>query len=240
VTVTLVLVTPAVRALPILGSLPDALEGYIRPIPGLTNFTVFPWAAFVSAGVLVGMLLDSARTPDADRRANVWLGAIGVALAFVAWRASFLPPLDPRSAFWTTSASFFAIRLGVMIAGVTAAYLWEQRPALRPFDRFRAAPRNAEGRSVQAGKRWSPLLTLGRSSLFVYWIHVELVYGLISLPLHHAFSLQGAWLALAVFSALMVACAEAKDKLSNWWKGGSVTPHKSLAYAGSSAGVVKP
>jgi hypothetical protein len=220
VTATLVLMTPAVRALPLLASLPDLLVAYVRPIPGLTNFTIFPWAAFVSAGVLIGMLLDSARTPDADRRANVWLGAIGVALAFGAWRLSFLPPLDPRSAFWTTSASFFCIRLGVMIAGIPAAYLWEQRPT--------------------AGTRRSPLQTLGRSSLFVYWIHVELVYGLISLPLHHAFSLPGAWLALAVFSALMVACVVAKDKLSSWWKGGSVTPHKSFVYAGSSAGVVKP
>ena len=78
-----------------------------------------------------------------------------------------------------------------MIAGVAAAYVWEQRPG--------------------AGTRWSPLQTLGRSSLFVYWIHVELVYGLISLPLHHAFSLPGAWLALAAFSALMVACAAAKE-----------------------------
>jgi len=26
-----------------------------------------------------------------------------------------------------------------------------------------------------AGLRWSPLQLLGRSSLFIYWIHVELV-----------------------------------------------------------------
>ena len=35
-------------------------------------------------------------------------------------------------------------------------------------------------------------MQLGRTSLFIYWIHVELVYGLISLPLHRALSLPAA------------------------------------------------
>ena len=55
------------------------------------------------------------------------------------------------------------------------------------------------------GRRWSPLQLLGRSSLFIYWIHVELVYGMISHPLHGAFSLWGAWIGLLLFWPLMVA-----------------------------------
>ena len=31
-------------------ALPDAIEAYIRPLPGRTNFALFPWAAFVLAG----------------------------------------------------------------------------------------------------------------------------------------------------------------------------------------------
>ena len=99
----------------------------------------------------------------------------------MAYQASFLPPLHPRSGFWTTSISFFFIRLGLMIAAVGAAWLWEQRPT--------------------AGRRWSPLQMLGRSSLFVYWVHVELVYGLISLPLHGAFRLWGSWIGLVLVCA---------------------------------------
>jgi uncharacterized membrane protein len=226
-TAILVLVTPAVRAMPSLAPLPDPIEAYIRPVPDFTNFTIFPWAAFVTAGVVVGIVLDAARTPQADRRANLWLGAAGAALGFIAWRASFLPPLDPRSAFWTTSASFFFIRLGVMTAGLGALYIWEQRPVLGA----------ASGRSR---KRWSPVQTLGRSSLFVYWIHVEMVYGLVSLPLHHAFSLAGAWLALAAFTLFILACVVAKDRLVNWWKGSRLTPDRTFVYAGSTAAGVKP
>ena len=54
---------------------------------------------------------------------------------------------------------------------------------------------------------------LGRSSLFVYWIHVELVYGLFSLPLHKAFSLQGAWVGFALVCAFMTWLTHVKDNL---------------------------
>jgi uncharacterized membrane protein len=219
-TAAIVFFSPLVRSLSWLALLPDAVEAYIRPIPDLSNFPIFPWAAFVTAGVVVGLVLDTARTTDIERRVNIAIGAAGVALVLIARRASFLLPLDPRSAFWTTSASFFFIRVGTMLAALSLAYVWEQR--------------------ATAGKHSSPLQLLGRSSLFVYWIHVEMVYGLMSLPLHHAFSLRGAWIALGVFSLFMLACAAAKERLSNWWKGGTVSPGKTFAYAGTSAGGVKP
>jgi uncharacterized membrane protein len=192
-TFALVLITPAVRGFTALGMLPDGFEGYLRPIPGLTNFTLFPWAAFVMAGAAVGVLLDAARGETADRRLNLALLGAGLLIALAAFRASFLPPLDARSRFWTTSASFFFIRFGLMTAAIGLCWLWEHRPwPKRP---------------------WSPLQMLGRSSLFIYWIHVELVYGVISNPLHGAFSLRGAWAAFAVFSAAMLCAAAGKDHI---------------------------
>jgi uncharacterized membrane protein len=193
-TASIVLATPIVRHFAPLAALPDWIEGYLRPIPGLTNFTFFPWSAFVTAGALVGVMLDQAQTAEADRRANIAFGVAGLALAAIAYEASFLPPLHTRSSFWTTSASFFLIRLGIMTAAIGAAYLWEQRPS--------------------AGRRFSPLQLLGRTSLFVYWIHVELVYGLVSTPLHGAFSLSGAWLALGLFCVLMLLVAILKDYIA--------------------------
>lgn len=192
-TVAFVLATPVIRAIAALDALPNSLEGYLRPIPGLTNFTLFPWVAFVTAGGLVGVVLDGSRSPEADRRANIWLAVAGLAIAIGAYYASFLPPLDERSRFWTTSMSFFFIRLGIIVAAVGAAWLWEQRPTRR---------------------RWSPLQQLGRSSLFVYWIHVELVYGLISLPLHGAFSIAGSWTGAVMFCALMLGVVVLKDHVT--------------------------
>jgi hypothetical protein len=219
-TAAIVWVTPVIRNAPGLAVLSDSLEGYLRPIPGLTNFTFFPWMAFVTAGALTGVILDTARTLEADRRVNLGFAAGGLLLAFAAYKASFLPPLGVTSSFWTTSASFFLIRLGLMIAAVGFAYVWEQRPG--------------------AGSRWSPLQALGRASLFVYWIHVELVYGLISWPLHGSFSLAGAWLGLALMSLLMLAAVVGRDRGMKWWRGDTVNRYKTRAYFRSSAGGVKP
>jgi uncharacterized membrane protein len=60
--------------------------------------------------------------------------------------------------------------------------------------------------------RWSPLQQLGRSSLFIYWIHVEMVYGLISLRIHKGLSAPQAWGAFAAFSLFMLACAVARER----------------------------
>jgi len=182
-TLAFVLMTPVIRHLPGLEVLPDPLEAYLRPIPGLTNFAFYPWVAFLMAGGALGVILDGAHDGRLDRRVNLGCLAIGPMIAVVAYQASFLPPLHPRSGFWTTSISFFFIRLGLMIAAVGAAWLWEQRPS--------------------AGRRWSPLQMLGRSSLFVYWVHVELVYGSISIPLHKAFPWWGACVGVVLVCALM-------------------------------------
>jgi hypothetical protein len=60
---------------------------------------------------------------------------------------------------------------------------------------------------------WSPLQQLGRTSLFIYWIHVEMVYGAVSRPLHHALSFREAWVMLAAFVLLMLGVSMAKDRL---------------------------
>ena len=192
--------TPMVRGLPWLAELPDFIEGYLRPIPNLTNFAAFPWIAFVPAGAFVGVLIDDAREPSTEMRVNIGLGVGGLTVAIAAYWASFHPSLFAHSSFWTSSPSFFLLRLGLLVAAVAVAYAWERRPS--------------------AGRRWSPLRLLGRTSLFIYWIHVEMVYGLVSTPLHGGLSLRGAWTGLAVFCVFMVLCAIAKERTIRWWKAG--------------------
>ncbi len=186
--------TPAIRAASVLGVLPDVVEAYFRPTANLSNFVAFPWAAFVPAGAVLGMWIDAIRPASAELRLNLRLLAGGVLLVLVSFCLSYLPPLAGGSYFWTTSPAFFFIRTGIMCATVGVAYLWERRPWKRPG--------------------WSALESLGRHSLFIYWIHVEMVYGVISTPLHKRLSLGGAWAGLALFAALMVGCAALKD----WWE----------------------
>ena len=180
--------TTFVRSMPT-NVLPEALRAYIVPVPGLSNFVFFPWMALVFAGGVIGMLLDSAVSAARERQVNVWLGAGGVALAVFAFAASHLPSVLPDSSFWTTSPSFLFIRIGVVSAAVAIAYAW----------------------SRISGPGWSPIGQLGRTSLFIYWIHVEMVYGLISLPLHHSLSIRGAAASYVLFCAFMLLCSIGKD-----------------------------
>lgn len=201
----LALLSPLIYLAPIQG-LPDPLEAYIRPIPYLSNFVFFPWAAYVFAGVIPGLLLE-ATAASTERRTNAWLGIGGLTVAILSAAATYLPSPYPMSDFWTTSPSYFFLRTGLMTAAIGGAFAWESR--------FGGALKS------------SPLRQLGRSSLFVYWIHVELVYGLISRPWHHSMTLTAALIAWALFAVLMLGCSLVKDRVVCWWR----TPCESLAEA---------
>jgi uncharacterized membrane protein len=185
-TATMTLVTPFVRAATGLAALPDPIEAYLRPAGGYAAFPLFPWAGFLFAGVLVGDLVDAVRLghrrPWALQGPLLLLGVSGVVLATI---ASYQPALYPTADFWHDSPTIFFIRLGVVATLVPVAWLiegWSVRGWL-PLTPFRA------------------LVTLGRSSLFVYWIHVEMVYGLVAEPLKQALPLyatQVGWLLLAL------------------------------------------
>lgn len=65
---------------------------------------------------------------------------------------------------------------------------------------------------------WRSLERFGRSSLLVYWIHVELVYGYATWPLHGRLSLWGAIIACAAFSLLMYRAVIFRDRIVENWR----------------------
>ena len=183
--------TPIVRATPLFDPLPDAVEWYLRAPGGRAMFTLFPWAGFLLAGSAIGLWLDAAATDRTERSANRWLAVTGPALAIAAYGASFLPSIYERSDFWTSSPTFFFVRLGVLMATLPLAY---------------AARRLWPGRS--------PIEELGMASLFVYWVHVELVYGLLTLPLHRSLGFEQSVLGFALFSVLIYWLVRLKGRLT--------------------------
>jgi uncharacterized membrane protein len=165
-TTALALVAPLVRTAGWIDQLPALLQWYLRPTPGHTNFTLLPWAAFVIAGLGVGVAVAGARQESEERRLQLWLAALAVVGTAAAYWASLQPSIYPagRSTFWGASPTFFFIRLGIVTALLPLC--WSVR-------------------------RWMPaalgagLATLGAASLFVYWIHIELVYGGPAILLKH-------------------------------------------------------
>jgi len=59
------------------------------------------------------------------------------------------------------------------------------------------------------------LQEFGRASLFVYWVHVELVYGIVTAPIHRRLPFLLALTAFAVFTAAMFGLVRLKALLIN-------------------------
>jgi len=184
-----------VRQTMLLAWMPDAVLNYFRPLPGRDTFNFFPWAAFVFAGGAIGVLIEATRQAS-DRWLHAGFAAAGAALAVGAYAASSLPSPIPGTQFWTTSPAFFLLRLGILIAVVGIGYFYQ---ALSPL--------TAVGRT-------RPMQRFGRSSLFVYWIHVELVYGAATYRMHHTLSVGDTAIGFVLFALAMYALVLLKD----WWK----------------------
>ena len=199
VTIAITMVTPLVREWPLLAALPDAIEAYIRPIAGRTTFTIFPWAGFLFAGVIAGELIAAVRTEREEFRLHAGLLAAGLAGIALGYGASFQPSIYPVSNFWTSSPTFFFIKLGIATALL---------PIARAIDLFH--------KLVLKWRGWEPgtvISTLGRASLFVYWIHVEMVYGVSGRPLRRLLPLEASLTATAVLCLILYGIVVWRDRI---------------------------
>jgi len=201
-TVLIAMSTPLVRETPMLTSLPDAIESYIRPLPGRTNFALFPWAAFVLAGAICGELVYAARTGIEERRLQTGLLVAGLGGIVVAYALSFQPSIYSNANFWTSSPTFFFLRLGICTAML---------PIAKAVDALHAAVR-ARRPELPADVPGRVISTLGRSSLFVYWIHVEMAYGGLAKPIKRALPLEVSLIATVALCALLYAIVKWKDR----------------------------
>jgi len=183
----------------------------VRPFGEFTIFTLFPWAGFVFAGGAVGALIAAAGEARAERRLHAILGAIGVALVILGFYTAGRPSIYSASSFWTSSPTWFAIRLGILMASLTVIYACEAAIAAWRGRVARPVPQGL-------GAAIDPLARLGRSSLFIYWIHVELVYGYASWMWRHRLPLWGTIVACVLFSLLMYRAIGWRDQVVGRWR----------------------
>jgi uncharacterized membrane protein len=179
--------------------LPWPVESYVNGVHNLGTpqawlFPVFPWAAFAFAGLAVGFILQSPWAREREARVFLLLGAAGVVLVEAArwldaWPRQFYAVYD----YWHTSPSFFLIRLGMLMVILAGSYAWCRWGA------------------GQWG--FSPLIQLGQASLLVYWVHVEFVYGRLSILPKHRVGIPMASVGLLVISLAMVGLAYVRTRM---------------------------
>ena len=169
--------TPIVRAASWVDRLPTWVQWYVRPAGDLTTFTLLPWAGFVFAGSAVGALIASAQGGEARRRLQIglWLG--GAALVIGGFYAA-------------SRTSIYAVQVALaLLSAIPERGIGGVQESMS--DEFPWA-------------RWqAPLARLGRASLFVYWIHVELVYGYASWLWRLRLPVWGSVAAWMLFTALI-------------------------------------
>jgi Heparan-alpha-glucosaminide N-acetyltransferase, catalytic len=171
--------------------LPWPLESYINGVhnlgaPQAGLFPIFPWTAFAFVGLVTGFILQSQWARKRETLIFFLVAASG--LFFVAAARWF--DAQPRQLYavydyWHTSPSFFLIRVGMLLVILTASYAW---------------------------CRWgnwgfSPLIQLGQASLLVYWVHLEFVYGRVSILPKHVQTIRNASLGLLTISLAMLVLA---------------------------------
>src|SRR5579863_6700360 len=185
-------------------ALPWPIESYINGVHIYGNpqpwlFPLFPWAAFAFAGLAIGFLILA---PWSVRNQLPTVAACGVAGAALYALGQWLDA-QPRQIyavydFWHTSPEFFLMRLGILLMIILASYMWCRWGA------------------GQWG--FNPLIELGQASLLVYWVHIEFVYGRVSILPKHAEGILGASAGLLAIFLAMLALASIRTHAKDWMK----------------------
>jgi len=171
--------------------LPWPLESYINgvhvfPEPQHWLFPLFPWAAFAFAGLAVGFLVY---TSFARRNEALFFFLLGLAGVGACYLSRFF---DESSVhlyavydYWHSNPNFLLMRCGILLIIVFLVYAW------------------CRWGLAQIG--FSPVIQLGTTSLLVYWVHIEFVYGRLSILPKRGCSIPKATFGLFVIFLAMLA-----------------------------------
>jgi uncharacterized membrane protein len=175
--------TPLVSAAD-LSALPHHFADYLNGRQPRALFPLFPWIAHAFTGAAAGLALARARSSSGGEVRTV---AIFACLALAAW-------LLPQPAVWSDAApAVFLLRDGLAVGLLSACWL---------ADRF--IPKRFAG---------GPLLLIGRHSLLIYWVHIEIVYGRWFWRSRGTLTLPQGALALALVIAAMYGLARLIEAL---------------------------
>jgi len=171
--------------------LPWPIESYFDGVhnfgqPQSWLFPIFPWVGFAFAGLAVGFLLLSDWVRRQEAKPFLLAGLGGIALIYLTHRLDLIS-WQPFGAydFWLTSSNFFLMRIGMLLAIMSATYVWCRWGA------------------GQWG--FSPLIQLGQTSLLVYWVHFDFVYGRASILPKRADDIRTASIGLlTIFLAMLL------------------------------------
>lgn len=201
-TALIALLTPPLWTTGRLSWLPWPIESYINGVHNLGApqpwlFPIFPWTAFAFAGLAAGFVLFSDWSRAHTSQTLALFGGAGVGLIAAARWLDHLPTqLYSVYDYWHTSPNFFLMRVGLLLMIAFLSYAW--------------------CRWGLGARGFSPLIQLGHTSLLVYWVHIEFVYGRFSLLPKRSVGIATASLGLLTIFLMMLALSMLRTRID--WK----------------------
>ena len=154
VAIAIAAVSPLTWGSAFAGALPPGLAPYVDGTRPQSFFPPLPWAGFAALGAVAGIVLPAWRARGREGWLFAAMGVIGAAAIPVAlWADRTSPAVYARYDFWHTSPAYFAVKAGIVLLTMAAGYALDKLP----------------------GQGW--IRQLGRTSLLVYWVHLEVIYG---------------------------------------------------------------
>jgi uncharacterized membrane protein len=172
---------------------PWIVRNYI--VPDYNSFGIFPWGAYLAFGVSAGSVIRAVPR-EALGRCMKWAAVLGGVLILVCQYLANSPfTVYAKSEFWLNSPAQVLTKVGVLLLMVSFAYLW-----------------TCSG----AGSGWSWIRQFGVTSLLVYWVHIELVYGNASWLFKDNLTVPQTVIAAALVILLMLGISTLKTHRDKW------------------------
>jgi len=188
----LVLSTPLLQGIPYPPWLPSPLAAYLWDANPLGSFPLFPWLSYTLTGCVVGAFW--LRCAEGQRLG--WSMAMTALVGIVMALAGQIVPKLGYYIFYPTAA--------VPVPAYPASYVYRTGMCL-----VAGALAYAFCLKVPA-PRFSPLRLLGQASLLVYFVHIELVYGVVAWKIKHRLTPEVVTVLIVLMTAGMIFLA--------WWR----------------------
>jgi hypothetical protein len=133
---------------------PWMIRAYI--VPDHRFFGFFPWGAYLAFGVAAGSAIRLIPADSMDRAMQWTAIAAGAAIILCQYLAQAPYSIYSASDYWLNSPAQVLTKQSVTLLMLGFAFVWTQ---------------------YIAKDGWSWVRQFGVTSLLVYWVHIELVYG---------------------------------------------------------------
>jgi uncharacterized membrane protein len=192
ISIAVPIATPYVWDISLLKSLPECIKDYIiGPFNKNWHFPLFPLFSFVTSGALIGVILSQIKNEELKmKKFHTGLIVGGILIITGGILAAKYLPHSSNWDYWFSSPEFQFIRTGIQFISLAMCYyICFLKSTLLEY-----------------------VYIMGRHSLFIYVVHILIVYGRIGYLFEKKFEWIMCHIILAAITLLMIYLCYFKEK----------------------------